>query len=88
MASSCAEGFLSTCSLAVDEEADAAADAEVDVEEAAAEEDEPRDAATIADKAAAAFEPELMACLNASMPAFDVELDMVYVDWVDVYLKI
>ena len=67
----------------MDEEADPAADAEVEV--AAAEEDEPRDAATIADKAAAAFEPELMACLNASMPAFDVELDMVYVD---VYLKL
>ena len=69
----------------MDEEADPA-DAEVEV--AAAEEDEPRDAATIADKAAAAFEPELMACLNASMPAFDVELDIMYVVWVDVYLKI
>ena len=71
----------------MDEEADPVADAAdgAVVEAAAAE---PRDAATIADKADAAFEPELMACLNASMPAFDVELDIVYVDWVDVYLKV
>lgn len=67
----------------MDEEADPADGAVV--EAAAAE---PRDAATIADKAAAALEPELMACLNASIPAFDVELDIVYVVYLEIICKV